>query len=299
MMAQLRRRIRAASNRAATGCLVLCYHRVSAATDDVWGNAVSPENFEDHIAALAARYPVLSIDELVDAAESGRPSARRTVAITFDDGYAVNVGAATETLVRRRAPATFYLNSAWLGGGSFWWDEIALVTAGKSDAPAARERLRAACKTVGHDERCELIRKAREEAGVIDEVGADCTPMTRGNVAQLAAEPLFTVAAHTHSHPALAQVTAERQRGEIVESKRILEEISGRPVKHFSYPFGGSDDFDDVTIEAVKAAGLRSAATTCPRPVRWPADVYRLPRLSVKNWNAERFASQIDQMWAN
>jgi peptidoglycan/xylan/chitin deacetylase (PgdA/CDA1 family) len=298
MIAFVARRVRALCNRARAGCLVLCYHRVSEITADAWGNAVSPANFDKHIALLAKRYAILTIDELVDAVERGRAPSRRAMAITFDDGYKVNVGPASDTLVRHQAPATFYLNTAWLDGGAFWWDEIAALTAHQPDAPSVRERLRDVCKAMTHGERHELLRRMREEAAISEPGAPHCAPMTRRDVTQLANNPLFTVAAHTHSHPALWRVTAERQRDEIRESKRILEEITGRPVTHFSYPFGSSHDFDASTIAAIADAGLRSAATTSSRPVRWPADRYRLPRLSVKNWDEHRFQAQIEDAWS-
>ena len=65
---------------------VLLYHRVADEPDDPFGLCVSPERFDDQLAALARRYPVLSLDELTDRLEGGLP--KRAVLLTFDDGYA-------------------------------------------------------------------------------------------------------------------------------------------------------------------------------------------------------------------
>jgi peptidoglycan/xylan/chitin deacetylase (PgdA/CDA1 family) len=65
----------------------------------------------------------------------------------------------------------------------------------------------------------------------------------------------FEVGSHTLTHPNLAALPAAEARHEIVESKRVLEERTGRPVRWFAYPFGGREHFRDELLPLVAEAG--------------------------------------------
>ena len=67
---------------------------------------------------------------------------------------------------------------------------------------------------------------------------------------------LVTIGAHTVNHPDLTILSAERKRREIVDSKKQLEDLLGREIKYFSYPFGR---FDRESIEIVREAGFKAA----------------------------------------
>lgn len=89
----------------------------------------------------------------------------------------------------------------------------------------------------------------------------------------------FTVGSHTMSHPRLARVDSAGQLArELGDSKRVLEDILGRQVGHFCYPYGSHDL---RAVEAAAAAGYLTA-TTCQRAVATPADdLLSLPRKAV------------------
>ncbi len=46
------------------------------------------------------------------------------------------------------------------------------------------------------------------------------------------------IGAHTLTHPALAELPPERARAEIFDSRKLLEDRFGVPVRHFCYPYG-------------------------------------------------------------
>jgi len=83
------------------------------------------------------------------------------------------------------------------------------------------------------------------------------------------------VAGHTVSHPALTQISRERVLQEIVEDRRVLEQIVGYPVRGFAYPGG---DFSDSVVDLLPALGIDYARTTHTNPrfnitedfLRWP-----------------------------
>jgi peptidoglycan/xylan/chitin deacetylase (PgdA/CDA1 family) len=64
--------------------------------------------------------------------------------------------------------------------------------------------------------------------------------------------------AHTVNHPYLDELDLERVREEVTASKSRLEELVGREIGTFAYPYGA---YDRRVREAVIDAGFRSAAS--------------------------------------
>ena len=62
------------------------------------------------------------------------------------------------------------------------------------------------------------------------------TPLRKTDIAALAAE--HEIGAHTVNHPHLAQIPPAEAKTEIEDSKIYLEEILGKKIVMFTYPFG-------------------------------------------------------------
>ena len=89
----------------------------------------------------------------------------------------------------------------------------------------------------------------------------------------------FGVGGHTSNHSRLDELgDAAEARREIVEDKRTLEGITGRPVKYFAYPAGRfvHPAFDPAAL--VRDAGYEAAVTTQPGINDSGTDRYRLRR---------------------
>ena len=121
----LRQRARRIAYRRVGGTgLVLIYHRVADLERDPQLLAVSPATFDAQMTVLARDFRVVELAELADTLHRGRVE-RRTVAVTFDDGYADNLLAAAPILEAHRVPATVFVSSGHLDAGrEFWWDEV-------------------------------------------------------------------------------------------------------------------------------------------------------------------------------
>lgn len=93
-------------------------------------------------------------------------------------------------------------------------------------------------------------------------------------------EPLCTIGAHTISHPMIDSLSNDEQKKEIIDSKTILEQWLGHPVKHFSYPHGV---YNDTTRQIVKEAGFSTSLRAWGGPIRrGDASLYELPRIILK-----------------
>lgn len=81
--------------------------------------------------------------------------------------------------------------------------------------------------------------------------------MTTRELQEASAQKGISIGAHTVTHCSLKHQELAEQQYEIRESKRFLEEITGRKVNLFAYPFGTKDDYSDDTIGLLKRLDLR------------------------------------------
>jgi peptidoglycan/xylan/chitin deacetylase (PgdA/CDA1 family)/SAM-dependent methyltransferase len=104
--------------------LILLYHRITELGTDPWALNVSPRHFADHLEALHQHANPLRLQQLTQAILDGNLPPR-SVAITFDDGYADNLYTAKALLERYGIPATVFLTTGFIGQDrEFWWDEL-------------------------------------------------------------------------------------------------------------------------------------------------------------------------------
>ncbi len=83
-------------------------------------------------------------------------------------------------------------------------------------------------------------------------------------IQELANGGLVEIGAHTVTHPVLSRVAKDVQCVEIEQSKASLEQMLGRPVKNFAYPYGGRADYAPESVTAVRKAGFESACSNYP-----------------------------------
>lgn len=88
------------------------------------------------------------------------------------------------------------------------------------------------------------------------------------------------IGGHTRNHVALTQVAVSRARNEIAGCKADLENLLGREVPHFCYPYGR---FASIHLQLVREAGFRTATTSITRRVFTGAPWFALPRHVVTN----------------
>jgi peptidoglycan/xylan/chitin deacetylase (PgdA/CDA1 family) len=296
-----------------SGTLILCYHRVAEGVEDPFHLCVRPDNFAAHLEEMSrSREPSTLADVSV-------PSRRPRVVVTFDDGYRDNLTNALPIAESKGVPITFFVTSGILGDHSgFWWDRLGTLLRARPphvrelDLPVSGRNVRLPLGSAGIRADLDLVRRHLLPLRVTDierALGAisnqwqvssapplDAGTLTPEDLVQLAASDTATIGAHTVDHVRLQDRPAPEQRDTISGSKGELEQSIGRVVSHFAYPFGGRDDFDDRSVDAVRSAAFDTACTTIPATARPWTDPYRLPRRLVMDWGRLRFRVQL-QRW--
>lgn len=217
-----------------SGALILMYHIVDAPRAAAEAKyCCTPENFERQMRHLReAGFRTVALDGLVSTLDGGDGAQERTVAVTFDDGFACMHRTALPILLKYRIPATLFVPSDRIGGSNDWM---------RSHASSPRALLSVA----------EL--RELERTGV-------------------------TIGSHTRTHPRLTDIDPARVAGELRGSKAALEELLGKRVDFFAYPFGL---YNDAVRNEVERAGYRAACSTRPGFNRGNADRFLLRRIEV------------------
>ncbi len=296
-----------------SGSLILCYHRVAEGSGDPFHLCVTPRNFAAQLDEIARH------GEPSTLAELHTPSRRPRVVVTFDDGYADNLINALPIAEAKGIPITVFVTSGVLGDArsGFWWDrlgtllrsrpsgirEICLPTSegtvqvglGSSSASDDLQAVRRHLLPLPVTDIHRVLDAVSEQWGTPAPPPPDARPLTPSELVELASSEVVTIGAHTVDHVRLRGLPAPEQQQTISSSKHELERLSGQPISHFAYPFGGPDSFDDQSVDAVRSAGFETACTTIPGNARPTANPHRLPRRMVMNWGRLRFRMGLER----
>jgi peptidoglycan/xylan/chitin deacetylase (PgdA/CDA1 family) len=107
--------------------MILMYHRIADVDTDPWGLSVSPVHFSEQLQVIRRYFYPLSMQQLMAHLRDGNVP-RRSVVVTFDDGYLDNLTNARPLLAQHDVPATIFLvTQAVAEGRKFWWDRLAAI----------------------------------------------------------------------------------------------------------------------------------------------------------------------------
>lgn len=177
---------------------VLMYHMVRDHIPGAKFNKlrVSPAAFEKQVAWLHMQgFRFVTMQELQDEWGS---LPEKTVAITFDDGYADNLINALPVLQKYNAKATIYV---------------------------VVDR---------HNRDWSSYKKAHHNSGEL----AKEEKLTDQQVRQLVDSGLIEIGSHTLTHVNLGTASPELKEKELVESRQQLQALTGQAINSFAYPFG-------------------------------------------------------------
>jgi peptidoglycan/xylan/chitin deacetylase (PgdA/CDA1 family) len=123
--------------------------------------------------------------------------------------------------------------------------------------------------------------------------------LSQPELSRLAEGDLVEIGSHTITHPMLSLLPASAQSEEIELSKTRLEEITGRSVTSFAYPYGSRSSYNKETMSLVRAAGYSCACANSFDAVWRYTDAFQLPRVIVGDWDGETFARLLRWLMLN
>ena len=289
--------------------LILGYHRVNNLSWDPFKLSVSPEHFAQQLEILCEYANVLPLHDLAIARANGHIPPR-SVAITFDDGYADYLSEAQPLLGKAALPSTIFISTGYLGQ-EFWWDTLTCLVgllnpadALALDADGAQFEWRPDIETRTLDRTTLLSELSKFLLPLSSSGRSDCLrqlanssepiatetrcnlALTESELVQLASDDLVTIGCHTVSHPMLALLPADQQKAEIMQSKQALEAMTGQAVNGFSFPNGSKST---LSIRLVQECGFTHACASHNDVVWRNSNPFDLPRLWVSDCAGDAF----------
>lgn len=252
--------------------LVLAYHNIVPHAQPVTGDRslhLTQERFTEHLDLLIRHCDVIPLDSIFGSAKTNRPR----VAITFDDAYRGAVTAGVGELVGRGLPATIFVVPDFIGGRSFWWDEV--MPAAEEDANPFRERA-----LDEHRGRYEQVTAWAAAQGIRPRsLPEHAVAATEAELRTAAAHPGITLGSHTCSHPNLSRLDDGSVEEELTRSREWLTQRFDCFIPWLSYPYGlASPSVERVAAATGYRAALRVSGGWLPT-AEWSA--FALPRLNV------------------
>jgi peptidoglycan/xylan/chitin deacetylase (PgdA/CDA1 family) len=261
--------------------MILCYHGVNRDGNTRYnGRHISEKVFDQHLSYFSKKFEVVSLDEIFRMKRENHQPARKTIAITFDDGYENNYSSAFPLLKKHNLPATFFVSSFCLSDPEaiLWADLVDILREEVPDIEIrhggyifrrqGRYHLVDAGKKRILIEYVKGMNKRERDAFLaylysafpVEKILKSADPssyrlMSRSQVAEIAASGLVEIGSHSHSHFNLANIPAAEAKAEIETSQKLLAETCGTLIRSIAYPDG---NYNEEVKEISRTSGFRN-----------------------------------------
>lgn len=276
------------------GLSILMFHgftsRAHTGMENSSGLHLHTAAFDSLCRRLASSYHVLPLPEAADILRRGGNMPRRSVCLTFDDGYESNHLLALPVLKKYCLPATVFVATDFVNNGApLWPDRVeyalhrtaltefnGVIAGGQmriplrtlADKQSAAGRLCALLKTVPQEELHDRVTAIEQTLG--SALGGNpmpdiYRPLDWTQVRALAGSGLITIGAHTHTHRIIGRCTKEETIDEEIRAcRQLIASGAGVEPEIFAYPNGQPGDHDERTRAALVRHGFKVAVTTEP-----------------------------------
>ena len=266
------------------------------------GLSVTQSTFFNHIKYLKHNFECIDLTTAIKLLDEDK-LPKRSIIITFDDGYEDNKSNALPILEHFDVPCTIFVTTGLIENtANLWWFEQEFIIGQinyieldlKNSDIKIRQRigsyqekyillnqLNQIFKSISPEEQLELMAEMRKM--VTSKYSYKNQFLSWSDIKELSDHKLVTIGAHTIDHLVLATLPPDRLYQEIYTSKDIIENKIQKVVHHFAYPFGSKAQAGSREFEACKQAGYMSAFTTRFGHIQHGHRqyVHSLPRIAV------------------
>lgn len=297
--------------------IVLAYHRVLETIPD--NNypydaelvSANVEQFEYQMKYISTFYNPISEDKIAECLENNISIPKRSVLVTFDDGFDDNYYYAYPILKKYNIPATIFISTGYIGSETtLWFDWLASLvfssTTNTIDIPQLKSKyirgeysenkeimvdLIKKLRKVSNKSRLEILSYLKEayskDMQHIDQFKSH--PLSWNQVKEMSNQGI-NFGSHTVTHPILSRLEDDELEFELVESKNKIELELNKPVISISYPTGMQDSFSRKVLKKVKGLGYKLGFTYIHKKNRVPIDnKYSMYRYHIESHVNESF----------
>ena len=274
-------------------------------------------DFERTLVYLKDCFDIVPLEQLYKMREQGMVPAKKTIALTFDDGYLNNFTVALPILKKMNVPATFFMITKGLVDKDYivWPDMIDLVMKeAEEDIVLDGKRFVYPgyhCDEIGKTLVDFLKEKGKGRDVLVEELAQkyplyqrvrkenpQLIELIRGEeFAGYVTEPLIEYGSHTHQHYNLEYLSDANALEEMKESARILSSYTGKPVECIAFPDGS---YSPATLEIAFSCGYKRLLIVEDKFAEMNKVKGVLSRFTISNSttpqsNIQRLARQFDR----
>lgn len=262
--------------------MIILYHSIipdgSPAERYSAGQALPQAAFERQIRWLAKHYTIVSLTDYVIAWQKREIHKEKLIAITFDDGFRMTFQCVFSFLTEIRVPCTVFVTTGHLEHGDLLWFSYLRALCFENLYPSIQANgtvfplqtiaqrkqawIRLHSWAKGSGDPVKFSKSFSEIYPLSSDVLALYEGMTYDQIKIVGNSPYIELGAHTVTHPYLDLLSKEEQEKEIVESKRVLAEITEEPIRYFAYPAG---QYNHETLDLMKSAGYEASFAIIPK----------------------------------
>lgn len=236
--------------------------------------ATDPQIFHDQIAWMVQNFDVISLDQML----SGR-LPKRPLLLTFDDAFKSVVEAVRDVLAPQGLPCVYFVNPSLLEEGAISLDSTLAWAANSAGIEPVCKLLDLPTRgTIGEvvvrdmaqysSTQRQAIRDKLLDAFGPPDLSTRAPLMNAADLKELVAMGV-EIGNHTNTHVHCRSLTPDEHESEIIGSKQRLEELSGKPVRSFSVPYGSEHDLTEPLLKTLRASGHEAIFLVQARSNRW------------------------------
>jgi glycosyltransferase involved in cell wall biosynthesis len=280
---------------------IITFHDICVRGDEL-SYGITIDALEETIRYFTRNFNVVPLSHVLEAIEGKRELKPPALTITFDDGRKSFLTHALPILRKHNISAAVSIVTKALQPSFVLWTDIVEQLVGSLESVrlpryldhvgslatetfplkrAAVIRLKAYLRYLPVRRREAALRELLRLNEVTEEqLSTSGLYLTREDIPKLL-ESGVEICSHSHSHEVFSLLSREEARTELVTSKQILEEITGKKVECFAFPSGTRADFRPQDVSLAQEAGYRAALTTVRGAVSLSKGVFLLPRIEA------------------
>ncbi len=303
-------------------CCIINFHGVRKNNHEVFNNRhITDTEFEKIIIYFKNTYNIVPLSRLFEMHRNKEKPLKKTIALTFDDGYENNFTIALPILKKHHVPATFYLISKGLIDTDFfsWPDVIDVIKKNHNQDitinnlvfkypsfynQQVKLELLNYLKTCGDktENLVDQLSKTLNYHRLVVKKSPELIQLIRANdFNKYKNETLIEIGSHTHTHFSLQYLEAESTENELSQSKHIIEQLTGKPITSLAFPDGS---YTKQTIEIALKLGYANLVAVDYKYEEHNSNPNLLSRFTISNSttfqsNALRLAKHFDKYGFN
>jgi len=272
-------------------CDAIMLHRVREQKSIIESNAVyeiTPQRLEEIITKYKSRgYKFISANTLAEIMLDKSKIKGKFVCLTFDDGYHDNFELAYPILKKHNCPFIVFVNINNINGNTIHWRYALEELLESNYNITLSDGTTYACKSISEKNKVfeqidkkycnldiETIKNLFSPYSINWDDLSKKLILTKEMIREMAKDDLCTIGSHAINHCHIAWLNEEKQIEELKTSKEILEEITGKEIVHFAYPFGNHS----VTTIKIASQFYKSAFIARGGKVRKGENIFELTR---------------------